>query len=83
LSELSEAPIARHRRIVHGGAAASWPLAAGAQQRDRVRHIGVLHALDENDSVAKTLVSVFTQALAALGWTDGGNLRTDVRGAGR
>jgi putative ABC transport system substrate-binding protein len=47
-----------------------------------MRRIGVLHALDENDPVAKTLVSVFVQALAGLGWTDGGNLRMDVRGDG-
>jgi putative ABC transport system substrate-binding protein len=59
-----------------GGAAVAWPLAARAQQGGRVRRIGVLHALDGNDPV------VFVQALAGLGWTDGGNLRMDVRGAG-
>ena len=74
----------RRREFIAGlGGAAAWPLAATAQQGDRVRRIGVLMPGDENDPVAKTLVSVFTQALAALGWTDGGNLRTDVRGAGR
>ena len=52
------------------GGAAAWPLAARAQQRDRVRHIGVLMGGDENDPAAK-LVSAFTQALADLGWTDG------------
>ena len=62
-----------------GGATASWPLAARAQQGDRVRRIGVLVGLDENDPVAKTLVSAFMQALAGLGWTDGRNVRTDLR----
>jgi len=60
------------------GGAAAWPLAARAQQRDRVRHIGVLMGGDENDPAAK-LVSAFTQALADLGWTDGRNVRMDLR----
>src|SRR6516165_5430285 len=62
-----------------GGAAASWPLAAWAQQGDRVRRIGVLTGADENDPLAKTQVSAFTQALAGLGWTEGRNLRMDLR----
>ena len=57
-----------------GGAAVAWPLAAGAQQRDRVRRIGVLLPGDENDPLRKNFVSAFTQALAGLGWTDGRNL---------
>jgi putative ABC transport system substrate-binding protein len=59
--------------------AAVWPLAARAQQGDRVRRIGVLMALDENDPLAKIFVSAFTQALAGLGWTDGRNVRMDLR----
>ena len=62
-----------------GGAAVAWPLAARAQQRDRVRRVGVLTGLGENDPVAKTIVSAFTQALAGLGWTDGRNVRVDFR----
>jgi ABC-type uncharacterized transport system substrate-binding protein len=62
--------------------AAAWPLAADAQQADRVRRIGVLRGGDENDPNGKTYVSAFTQALADLGWTDGRNVRMDVRGAG-
>ena len=54
-----------------GGAVASWPLAACAQQGDRVRRIGVLTVGDENEPVAKTTVSAFIQALAGLGWADG------------
>jgi putative ABC transport system substrate-binding protein len=65
-----------------GGAAAAWPLAARAQQGDRVRRIGVLMPYDENDPVAKTFVSAFTQELGGLGWTDGRNVRIDLRWAG-
>jgi putative ABC transport system substrate-binding protein len=65
-----------------GGAAAVWPLVARAQQGDRVRRIGYLDAGDENDPGAKTYLSAFTQALAGLGWTDGRNLRMDLRRSG-
>ena len=61
------------------GGAAAWPLAARAQQGDRVRRIGVALASDENDPVAKSNVSAFTQALAGLGWADGRNVRIDLR----
>jgi putative ABC transport system substrate-binding protein len=64
------------------GGAAAWPLAARAQQGNRVRRIGVLIAADENDPLLKTLVSAFTQSLAGLGWTDGRNVRVDVRRTG-
>jgi putative ABC transport system substrate-binding protein len=65
-----------------GGAVAAWPLAARAQQDGRVRRIGVLNFGDENDPVAKTAVSAFTQALAGLGWSVGRNVRMDLRWAG-
>ena len=66
-----------------GGATVVWPLAARAQQGDRVRRIGVLMpSYDENDPVPKAYVSAFTQALAGLGWTDGRNVRMDVRWGG-
>src|SRR5262245_24419581 len=64
------------------GAAAAWPLAARAQQGERMRRIGVLMWLDENDPGAKSDFSAFTQALAGLGWTEGRNLRMDLRWAG-
>jgi putative ABC transport system substrate-binding protein len=64
------------------GGAAAWPLAARAQQGDRVRRIGVLIPYDENEPVAKARLSAFTQTLADLGWTDGRNVRVDVRWAG-
>ena len=69
----------RREFIARFGGAAARPLAARAQQGDRVRRIGVLIGLDENDPLAKTYVSAFTQALADFGWTDGRNLRMDLR----
>jgi putative ABC transport system substrate-binding protein len=65
-----------------GGAAAALPLAARAQQGDRVRRIGVLTGFDENDPEQKRRLSAFMQALAGLGWTDGRNVRMDLRWAG-
>jgi putative ABC transport system substrate-binding protein len=62
-----------------GGAAAVWPLAAWAQQGDRLRRIGWLLPGDENDPAVKLQVSAFTQALAALGWTEGRNVRMKPR----
>jgi putative ABC transport system substrate-binding protein len=64
------------------GSAAAWPLAARAQQGDRVRRIGVLMGYDENDPEGKYRYSALTQALADLGWADGRNVRMDVRWAG-
>jgi len=64
------------------GGVAAWPRAAQAQQGDRVRRIGVLMPYDENDPVYKPFVSAFIQALAGLGWTDGRNVRMDLRWAG-
>ena len=63
------------------GGAAACPLAARAQQGDRVRRIGWLAPLDENDPLAKSAISAFTKALADLGWTDGRNVRMDLVGA--
>ena len=61
-----------------GGAAAAWPLAAGAQQDTRVRRIGVLMPDDQNDPEMKLRFSAFTKALADLGWTDGRDVRTEL-----
>ena len=65
-----------------GGTAAAWPLAARAQQPDRVRRIGVLNVLTEDDPESVARRAVFEQALQALGWTAGTNLRIDYRWTG-
>jgi putative tryptophan/tyrosine transport system substrate-binding protein len=64
-----------------GGAAAACPVVARAQQPNQVRRIAVLMAGDENDPVrgTKGWLFTFTRRLAELGWTDGRNLRMDVR----
>jgi putative tryptophan/tyrosine transport system substrate-binding protein len=64
-----------------GGAAASWPIAARAQQREQMKRIGVLLPAAANDAEFQTWVGVFLQALAQLGWTIGNNVRIDVRWA--
>src|SRR5262245_41557242 len=64
---------------VLGGAAASWPLAARAQPAGPVRLIGVLMDYAENDPASQSLVAVFRDELAKLGWKEGGNLRIEVR----
>jgi putative ABC transport system substrate-binding protein len=70
----------RRREFIAGlGSAAAWPLTAQAQQAERVRRIGVLMGLDENDPESRARFPVFTQALADLGWIDGRNVRMDVR----
>jgi putative ABC transport system substrate-binding protein len=61
------------------GRAAAWPLAARAQQGDRVRRIGYLDSGDENDPMVKSEFSAFTQSLADLGWSVGRNVRIDLR----
>jgi putative ABC transport system substrate-binding protein len=73
----------KRRTFIAGlGSAAVWPLAAHAQQAERMRRIGVLSGLDENDPEGKLRYSAFTQALADLGWIDGRNVRLDIRWAG-
>ena len=74
--------IRRREFITLLGGAAALPIAARAQQGDRVRRIGYLASLDENDPMAKTWVSAFIQALADLGWADGRNVRVDLRWGG-
>jgi putative tryptophan/tyrosine transport system substrate-binding protein len=63
------------------GGAVTWPLAARAQQDQRVRRIGVLSALAEDDPESLARRPAFEQALKALGWTNGTNLRIDYRWA--
>jgi len=63
------------------GGAAACPLAVRAQQPERMRRVGVLMGFNENDPGAKDWLSEFMQGLAELGWTDGRNVRMDVRWA--
>src|SRR5262245_20581378 len=57
------------------GAATAWPLAAGAQQGERMRRIGVLTNLPADDSEGKARLGAFLQGLGELGWADGRNVR--------
>jgi putative tryptophan/tyrosine transport system substrate-binding protein len=71
------------REFIAGlGSAAAWPVAARAQQLDRMRRIGVLlGGFDESDPEGKAELAGFTQGFAELGWIDGRNVRMDVRWA--
>jgi ABC-type uncharacterized transport system substrate-binding protein len=76
-------PGMRRREVLTALAgAAAWPLAARAQQGQPMRRIGVLMAFNETDSRAKGWLSRFASGLSQLGWTNGSNLRIDVRWAG-
>jgi len=71
-----------HRRefiTLLGGAA--WPLAASAQQAERVRRVGVLQNLAADDPEGHARHAAFVERLRQSGWTDGRNLRIDIRWA--
>jgi putative tryptophan/tyrosine transport system substrate-binding protein len=74
----------RRREFIAGlGSVAAWPVVAQAQQQpERMRRIGMLIAGNESDPVYKGRLPMFTQALADLGWTDGRNVRMDLRWGG-
>ena len=68
--------------LLAGAAAAPamiWPLAASAQQPERVRRIGVLMYWAADDAEGQARLAAFAQALKQLGWSDGRNLRIDTR----
>ena len=70
----------RRREFIAGvGAAATWPLTARAQQSDKMRLIGVLLAAVERDTAGQARLAAFRSALGKLGWTEGSNLRIEVR----
>jgi ABC-type uncharacterized transport system substrate-binding protein len=78
-------PEVRRREFIAllGGAAAAWPLAARAQHPARMRPIGMLNNLREDDRDAQAWIGAFRQRLESLGWSEGRNLQIDVRwGAG-
>jgi putative tryptophan/tyrosine transport system substrate-binding protein len=62
-----------------GGAAATWPLAAGAQQGERMRRIGVLMSGKPTDATYQMQLKAFVEALQKLSWSDGQNVRIDTR----
>src|SRR5262249_13766564 len=62
-----------------GASAAAWPLAARAQQRERVRRIGVLMQLDADDPDGAARITAFAQGLQEAGWVVGRNVRVDYR----
>ena len=71
----------REFMILLGAAAAAWPLAAGAQQPDRVRGVGVLMGIAD-DFEGQARIAVFRQALQALGWSEGRNVQFIYRWSG-
>jgi putative ABC transport system substrate-binding protein len=71
----------RREFITFVGGAASWPLAALAQQSERIRHIGVLMAFPENDPEAQSWAAGFREELGKLGWTEGRNVQFDTHWA--
>jgi putative ABC transport system substrate-binding protein len=64
-----------------GGTAAVCPLTVGAQQSERMRHIGILMAFSESDPEAQSWAAGFREELAKLGWTEGHNIQIDTRWA--
>jgi putative tryptophan/tyrosine transport system substrate-binding protein len=71
--------IRRRAFIAVIGGAAAWPLAGHAEQAERVRRVGVLMPLPENEPLAHASVAAFRQALGALGWFEDRNIRVDYR----
>jgi putative ABC transport system substrate-binding protein len=69
----------RHFITLLGGAAATWPIAARAQQGERERHVGVLMNYAASQEVGRSYVAAFTDSLRELGWNAGRNLRLDIR----
>jgi len=69
----------RELLVALGGAVAAWPLAARAQQAERIRRIGVLMAVAESDADVRSGVALFQQSLQEFGWKDGRNIRIDYR----
>jgi ABC-type uncharacterized transport system substrate-binding protein len=65
------------------GGAAVWPLAARAQQTERMQRLGLLTPFSEGDPVGRARLAAFLQTFQQLGWADGRNVRIDIRwGAG-
>src|SRR5262245_31242107 len=63
------------------GTAAAWPLAARAQQGERMRQIGVLLPATADDALFQARIAAFLQEMQKMGWTDGRNVRIEYRWA--
>src|SRR5580704_4377401 len=72
----------RQFMVALGGAAAAWPLAGRAQQDERIRRIGVLIGLTENDPEGQLRIIAFRRGLQNHGWEEGRNLHIDYRWTG-
>jgi putative tryptophan/tyrosine transport system substrate-binding protein len=72
----------RRDALVLLGAAAAWPMAAKAQQREHVHRIGLLNILGKDDPEAQARTTIFEQTLAELGWTVGRDLKIETRQIG-
>jgi putative tryptophan/tyrosine transport system substrate-binding protein len=68
--------------VLLGGAAAAWPLAARAQQREKMRRVGVLMGMTADDPESQVRLAAFAQGLQQLGWSVGQNLQIDYRWGG-
>ena len=69
----------RREFIAIVGGAAAWPLAAGAQQPQRARLVGILMPFPESDAAQQTRFRTFRQELTKLGWSEGSDVQFDVR----
>ena len=65
--------------LIGGGAAAAWPLAARAQQSQKMRRVGVLMTTSADDPEGQSRIAAFHQGLQQWGWTVGGNVTVDIR----
>ena len=74
----------RRRQLIAllGGAAATWPLAARAQQREPLRRVAILVPIAKDTPGAQAFYTAFLNAFEQLGWTDGRSVRIEVRWAG-
>jgi len=71
--------VKRREFITLSGGAAAWPLAARAQQGERMRRIGVLMPLAADDPIGQARITALREGLEKLGWTEGRNIRIDTR----
>jgi putative tryptophan/tyrosine transport system substrate-binding protein len=74
--------VIRRREFIVGLGAVAWPIAARAQQPERIRRVSILQAIGEGDSEGRRNVTTFYQGLQQFGWSNGRNVEFDERWAG-